>query len=80
MTKETTTKVIINTILATMLIITVILFINGINHKANGIIILPGYEHAVVLCGETTTINEGHENDPQIKELIALSKIECAKL
>jgi len=46
----------------------------------DGIIALDGYEHAVVICGEAVVINHGHEYDPQVKELLALAEVECAKL
>lgn len=42
-----------------------------------GIIALDGYPHAVVICGEATTINAGHEADPQVAELLALAAEMC---
>jgi hypothetical protein len=44
---------------------------------AEGLIILPGYEHAIVLCGEGTVINPGHEADIQVTELQALAAEMC---
>jgi hypothetical protein len=44
---------------------------------ANGVIALDGYPHAVVICGEATTINAGHEADPQVAELLALAAEMC---
>lgn len=47
---------------------------------ANGVIALDGYPHAVVICGEATTINAGHEADPQVAELLALAAEMCPAL
>ena len=44
-----------------------------------GIVTLDGYEHAVVLCGEGTVINPGHEADIQVYELQALAAEMCAQ-
>ena len=44
-----------------------------------GIVTLPDYRHAVVLCGEATVINEGHESDPEVQELLALAAEVCPK-
>lgn len=46
--------------------------------EARGVIALDGYAHAVVICGEATTINAGHENDPEIPQLLALAAEMCA--
>ena len=36
---------------------------------------VPGYEHGVVLCdAESIIINLGHEDDPEVSELLALAK------
>jgi hypothetical protein len=43
-----------------------------------GIIALDGYPHAVVICGEAVTINDGHANDPEISQLLALAAEICA--
>jgi len=42
-----------------------------------GVIALPGYAHAVVVCGEATTINAGHEADVEVQELLALAAEMC---
>lgn len=47
------------------------------NPRKYGIIALGGYEHAVVICGEEFTVNEGHIKDPQIKEIRALAIEHC---
>jgi hypothetical protein len=47
---------------------------------ANGVIALDGYPHAVVLCGEATIVNKGHEADPQVAELLALAAEMCSAL
>ena len=44
---------------------------------APGVIALDGYAHGVVLCGEATVINAGHEADPQVAELLALAAEMC---
>ena len=63
-----------------ILIATIMLFINAIKRKNNGIITLNEYSHAVVVCGESMTINHGHYNDPEIKELIDLAELKCSLL
>lgn len=42
-----------------------------------GIVALPDYPHGVVICGEATVINEGHEADPEVAELLALAAEVC---
>ena len=44
---------------------------------AHGVIALDGYPHGVVLCGEATVINAGHEADPQVAELLNLAAEMC---
>ncbi|WP_017302585.1 hypothetical protein [Nodosilinea nodulosa] len=46
--------------------------------SGKGIVALPGYSEAVVLCGEATVINPGHEADPEVAELLALAAEVCA--
>jgi len=47
------------------------------NPRAHGIIALERYAHAVVICGEEFTVNEGHINDPQIAEVRKLAIEHC---
>jgi len=42
-----------------------------------GVITLPDYPHAVVICGEALVVNTGHYADPQIAELVALAQSMC---
>ena len=55
-------------------ILTVAILAHG---SSAGIVTLDGYPHAVVICGEATTINAGHEADPQVAELLALAAELC---
>jgi hypothetical protein len=59
--------------------LTLVSILLAFNPVARGVIALPGYEHAVYLCGESLVVNAGHESDPQIRELIQLAHTECAK-
>lgn len=52
----------------------------GACNENNGIVGLEGYPHGVVICGEAMVINDGHLEDPEVKELINLAKIECPKV
>jgi len=47
------------------------------NPAGYGIIGLSGYEHAVVICGEEFTVNEGHMKDPQVQTLRKLAVEKC---
>ena len=47
--------------------------------SGDGIIALDGYPHAVIICGEGMTVNQGHYEDPQVDQLIELANKECAK-
>lgn len=44
---------------------------------ANGVIALDDWGHGVVICGEATVINSGHEADPEVAELLALAAQLC---
>ena len=55
------------------------LAVNIPHNENNGIIILDGYEHAVIVCGEGMTINTGHYQDPEIGDLVALGIDMCPK-
>lgn len=80
-TKRNVVKAVINNaFLAAILIATVMLLINLANKKNNGIIILNEYSHAVVVCGEGLTVNEGHYGDPEIDQLIDLAELKCSLL
>ena len=48
-------------------------------YNKDSVIALPGYEHAVIACDYSLTVNSGHYNDPQVQELIELAKEECPK-
>ena len=41
--------------------------------NSDGILIVPGWAHGVVVCGEVITINPGHHRDPEMQELLALA-------
>ena len=41
------------------------------------VVILPGYSEAVFVCGESLTVNAGHEEDPEVQELIKLAHKTC---
>jgi len=45
----------------------------------NGLVVLEGYEHATVICGNSLIINDGHYNDPEIKEIVKLAEERCPK-
>jgi hypothetical protein len=57
-----------------LFILTMAVLANG---SGAGIIALDGYDHAVILCGEATVINSGHEADPQVAQLLALAAEMC---
>lgn len=56
--------------------VVIVIFRRG---EHNGIIIVEGYSHAVVICGESLTVNDGHYRDQQIQELIEKAETECPK-
>ena len=64
-------------VVITMTFVMVFLAIIGVSSSNKGIITLPDYPHAVIICGEALTVNHGHYDDPQVKQLIELSKKEC---
>jgi hypothetical protein len=67
-------KSIIAAFILPLFIVTMAILANG---SGAGIITLEGYPYAVVICGEATTINAGHEADPQVVELLALAAEMC---
>jgi hypothetical protein len=62
-----------------LLVLTIIVPLVAIasNGSGAGIVALDGWEHGVVICGEATIINEGHEADPEVAELLALADVMC---
>ena len=67
------------TALVIIFVFAAIFCLAGLMGSGKGIVALEGYPHGVVICGEATVINEGHENDSEVKELMALAEKECAK-
>ena len=45
--------------------------------SGDGIVALPDFPQAVVLCGEATIINPGYEDDPRVQELLDLAEDTC---
>lgn len=45
--------------------------------NSTNVITVDGYEHAVVICGSSVTINYGHHNDPEIALLLEKAEKEC---
>ena len=69
-----TMKSIIAAFVLPLFIVTMAVLAHG---SSAGIIALDDWGHGVVICGEATVINQGHESDPQVAELLALAAELC---
>ena len=65
-------------IVAIAIVIAIVLFAGSWAHPwEKGIVVLPHYPEGVVLCGESTTINAGHEDDWQVAQLQEVASMVC---
>lgn len=74
--KATSVGLLIGAVMSLIFGLTIAFIANNLNTN-NGIIALDGYAHGVVVCGEIVTINEGHEKDPEVDQLLALAIDMC---
>jgi hypothetical protein len=70
---------VINSMIIVITVICVLAAVVACTGLRKVVIKLEGYEHAVYVCGSALMVNVGHEDDLEVKELVALAKEECSK-